>query len=142
MRESDFAAFERQLVRDGVALSIARRMTDELRDHHEDLSADLMQAGVSAADVDQQADNALGSLDVLAEAVASRPELRSLFRRYPLIGCAVLPLACAVAGSTGVLANANQRITPAVARWSCFASISAAITAAMMLAMQLSISLT
>lgn len=140
MRETDFAAFERQLVRDGVAIPVAKRMANELQDHHADLREDLIQSGASAADADCRASVALGSLDILAEAAVSRPELQSVFRRHPLLGCAVLPLACVAAGSVSALSYANQRITPAVARWSCFASISAAITAAMMLAMQLSIS--
>ena len=140
MREADFAAFEKQLIREGVAVTVAQRMTSELRDHHADIRDDLIQSGTPEADADYRASEALGSFDTLAEAAASRRELQNVFRRYPLLGCTVLPLACVAAGSVSALAYANQRITPAVARWSCFASISAAITAAMMLAMQLSIS--
>ena len=113
MREAELAAFERQLVRDGVAVSVAKRMTSELRDHHADLREDLIQSGTALADADDRAHEALGSLDTLAEAAASRRELQNVFRRYPLLGCAVLPLACVAAGSVSALAYANQRITPA-----------------------------
>lgn len=135
MHEPNFTQFEQRLLRDGIAANVASRMTDELRDHLADLEADFLRCGETATAAHHSATRALGPLDSVAQATARRPELRNLFMRYPMLGRAVLPVAC-------VISQAQYTVAPRVARWGLFATISAAITAAMMLAMQLSITLT
>lgn len=90
---------------------------------------------------ERQAIRQLGDIDLLANAVCARPELRSWAADYPRIALVVYPLAClavlpAIPFIAGV-ANASY-----LARWIACALLSGLVTATILLVLQLSITLT
>lgn len=92
---TEFRALRQVLVRDGVAPAIVARMLAELHDHHEDLQAEAMASGSTAAAASAEAMERLGSRAVLAEAVARHPELRSWAFRWPWVPVVLRPVAVA-----------------------------------------------
>ena len=141
MAEPSFSTLRQRLLESGVAPRHAVRIVQELEDHYLDLCADFRASGLSPADAYEAATAQLGSLDVVAESVKQRKELRQWCYRYPLLGRALLPLAILlVLPAVSLVVGAGY--VPAIARWGAILSASAVVTAAIFLAMQMTIALT
>lgn len=140
MAEPNFLTLRQRLLESGVASRHAVRIVQELEDHYLDLCADYRATGLSPTDAYAAATAQLGSLEVVAESVKQRKELRQWCYRYPLLGRALLPLACLLA-LPAVPLVVGAGYVPAIARWSAILSASAIVTAAIFLVMQMTIAL-
>lgn len=83
MRSEELKGLREALKRGGVARRYIDRTLEELADHHADLEADALAAGCTRAEAARRASQALGTGASIAEAVLSRPELKSLSARWP-----------------------------------------------------------
>ncbi|MEP6831319.1 MAG: hypothetical protein ABI963_13335 [Rhizomicrobium sp.] len=72
-----------RLLTAGIAPRHVHRYVRELSDHFDDLMQEEMAGGASRALAETKALSRLGHDDALAEAMLSRPELRSLTARFP-----------------------------------------------------------
>ena len=102
MLQSRFSRLSERLLQAGIAPRHVRRYTRELFDHFDDLVREETAGGAARELAETRALARLGDDDTLAEAMLSRPELRSLTARYPWavfgLGPVVL-LAATVAGA-------------------------------------------
>ena len=138
MRDPDFTAFRQDLHERGIAPRYAARISDELRDHYGDLVADQVGEGVPRKDAHKRAAAALGCLDLIADDMDARRELKTWVYRYPRTAIAVYPLACLAAlPATPVIVGIAH--APALARWGLSLVAAGAFTASLLLLLQLSI---
>ncbi len=138
MPDPDFDTFRSDLLRRGVTPSCALRISDELREHYEDLVSACVEDGDSPAEASRRAAAALGRMDDLAAEVEARRELKTWVYRYPRAAIVVYPLACLVVlPATPVIAGVAH--APVLARWGLSLVAAAAFTASLLLLLQLSI---
>ena len=101
MPQPRFDRLSERLLQAGIAPRHVRRYVRELSDHFDDLVREEIAGGAARELAETQALSRLGSDDDLADAMLSRPELRSLAARYPWavfgLGPLVIPLLVAVA---------------------------------------------
>jgi hypothetical protein len=101
MPQPRFDRLSERLLHAGIAPRHVRRYLRELSDHFDDLVREEMAGGAARELAETRALSRLGNDDVLADAMLSRPELRSLTARFPwaVFGIAplVIPLLSAVA---------------------------------------------
>jgi hypothetical protein len=83
MLQSRFSRLSERLLHAGIAPRHVRRYARELSDHFDDLVREERAAGASRELAETRALSRLGNDDALADAMLSRPELRSLTARYP-----------------------------------------------------------
>jgi hypothetical protein len=81
--DRQFQRLSERLLTAGIAPRHVHRYVRELDDHFDDLMQEEMAGGASRALAETKALSRLGHDDHLAEAMLSRPELRSLTARYP-----------------------------------------------------------
>ena len=117
-----------------------QRTVAELNAHFDDLVDEAVCNGADRARAERRAIEQLGDIDVLADAVCARPELRSWAANYPRIAVVVYPLAClAILPALPIIAGvANASY---LARWIACALLSGVVTAGILLVLQLSITL-
>lgn len=140
MPEPDFEALHRHLLSSGISPRFVRRTIVELRDHFDDLKLEIAEQGTSTHEAAHIAAEQLGELDVIADHVKGRLELRRWSYRYPAIGRIALPILCVAALPIApIMIGANH--AQAFIRWGAILGLSALITAGLFLVMQLSISL-
>lgn len=138
MPSPDFDAFRDDLLRRGITAHSAMRISDELRDHYEDLLSAYVEEGVSEPEASRRAAAALGRIEDLVAEVDARRELKTWAFRYPWAAIVVYPLAClAVLPAAPVIAGVAH--AQALARWGVSLVAAAAFTAALLLLLQLSI---
>lgn len=138
MPDPDFDAFRNDLLRRGITVRCAARMSNELRDHYEDLVSANLACGASDAEARNSAAASLGRLEDLAGELDARRELKTWVYRYPRTAIAVYPLAClAVLPATPIIAGVAH--APALARWGLSLVAAGAFTASLLLLLQLSI---
>lgn len=141
MPRPDLSRLRSRLLRSGVAPRHVHRTVAELDAHFDDLVAEALGRGMGRTQAEDEALVQLGDVDVLADAVRERPELRSWAADYPRVALVVYPLACLtvlpVVPLIAGIANASY-----LARWLACALLSGLFTAGMLLALQLSITLT
>ena len=141
MLRPDFKEFQAHLRHSGVAHRHADRISDELRDHFEDLVDNALVDGVDVATANKHACESLGDLRSIALDICSRPELSSWAFRHPRLALIAYPLMCAaVMPAVPVIAGVAH--APLLARWGMSLFFGSIATAAILLAMQLSITLT
>src|SRR5580698_9487683 len=101
MLQSRFSRLSERLLHAGIAPRHVRRYARELSDHFDDLVREEKGGGAGRELAETRALSRLGNDDDLANAMLSRPELRSLTARFPwaVFGIAplVIPLLSAVA---------------------------------------------
>ena len=141
MSRPDLGRLPARLLRSGVAPRHVQRTVAELDAHFDDLVDEALGNGSDRARAECRAIKQLGDIELLADVVCARPELRSWAANYPRIAIVIYPLAClavlpAVPLIAGV-ANASH-----LARWIACALLSGIVTAAILLVLQLSITLT
>ena len=136
MPDPDFDALRDALLARGVASRHAVRVSEEMRDHFEDLVEEFESRGVP--DAHAAAGEALGTRESIVKAVSARPELRSWAYRYPRVARVVYPLACAAALPAAPVIAGIQN-APLLARWGASLLAAGAFTAALFLLLQLSI---
>jgi hypothetical protein len=140
MPESNLKEFEQYLLRAGVVAGRVTRFTNEIAEHLEDLQADAIAEGQSAAEAAATALQHIGDLRVIAEDIVNRPELKSWICRYPRAAVLILPITYfALLPATPLFAGVAM--APQIFRWGACLMLGAIVTAAMFLAMQLSIAL-
>jgi hypothetical protein len=98
-----FDRLSEQLLQAGVAPHHVRRYARELSDHFDDLVREERREGADRALAETRALSRLGSEDVLAQAMLSRPELRSLAARFPWAVFGLGPVALLAASVAGAL---------------------------------------
>lgn len=138
MREPDFTAITKSLLRRGVSRLHAHRSVDELRDHYDDLVDEAVDMGASSRQARRMAAEKLGHSDDFVAEMAARRELKTWAFRYPQVAVVFYPLAClAVLPAVPVVAGIAHRTV--LMRWGVSLLGAALVTACMMLFMQLSI---
>jgi hypothetical protein len=93
-----------RLLRAGIAPRHVRRYARELGDHFDDLVAEEMAGGAARELAQTEARSRLGNDDALADAMLSRPELRSLAARFPWAVFGLGPVAMLALGFAAALA--------------------------------------
>ena len=93
-----------RLLRAGIAPRHVRRYVRELFDHFDDLVREEKESGAGRGLAETRALSRLGSDDALADAMLSRPELRSLTARYPWAVFGLGPIAMLALGFAAALA--------------------------------------
>jgi len=88
-----FAALERRLLEQGVAVRHVRRYIGELRMHLDEIVEEEVRSGLSRDEAEILGLRRPGSEKVLADAMLARPELRALSARYPLLAFGLGPIA-------------------------------------------------
>src|SRR5665213_3716108 len=83
MLQSRFNRLSERLLHAGIAPRHVRRYVRELGDHFDDLAREERAAGAARELAETRALSRLGNDDALADAMLSRPELRSLTSRFP-----------------------------------------------------------
>jgi len=140
MREPDFRSLKSRLLGHGIAYRHADRVTDELRDHFNDLVEEEINSGASVVDASIAAAEKLGDLDIFIKQMQSRRELRSWAFRFPLVAIVLYPLGCLVAlPAAPVVAGISH--AGILARWGTSVILAGLFTASMLLVLQLSIAL-
>ena len=92
MPQPRFDRLSERLLTAGIAPHHVRRYERELRDHFDDLVREEKAGGATKELAETRALSRLGNDDDLAEAMLSRPELRSFMARYPWAVFGVVPL--------------------------------------------------
>ena len=138
MRRPNFSRLRRQLIDLQVAPRHIRRTLLELEEHFDDLQGEALQQGLAADAASRYASSRLGNIDVLAQQIAARPELRCWPYRYPNVARVVLPVAYFALLPTVPLFLGVSRAS-SIARWGASLMLGAAITASMFLMLQISI---
>ncbi len=132
--------FERQLLRAGVVPSHARRSTLEIEEHLKDLQENAVEEGATQSAAMTIAQNKMGDLQLIADDIICRVELKTWAYRYPRAASVVLPVAYLALLPTKPLFSGVEN-AHIIARWGACLMAGAIITAAMFLGMQLSIAL-
>jgi hypothetical protein len=113
---AQFEALRLELQRGGIAKVYVERTLRELADHYDDLERAARAAGWSSDEAARLARGQLGSSQVIASAVLSRPELRCWSRRWPTVAlCVRSAAAIGVLPALPVLYAAGRRDD--IARW-------------------------
>lgn len=113
---AEFEALRLELLRGGIANLYVERTLRELADHYEDLERASLAAGCSGEEASQRACAQLGTPQLIATAVLSRPELMSWSRRWPIVSlCARSAAALGVLPALPVLYVAGR--SDGIARW-------------------------
>ena len=141
MPRPDFEQFAHDLRRAGIAERHVRRAELELSEHFDDLVEDAIQKGKDRIDAECRAAETLGDLDIVGEAIRSRPEMRSWALRWPRLALVFYPLACVAALPAAPVIVGVQN-APVLARWATCLLLGGLVTATMLLVLQLSITLT
>ena len=136
MPDPDFKALRAALLRRGIAPRHATRVSEEMRDHFEDLVEEFETCGMENAR--SCAADALGSQDDIVAAAAAHRELRSWAFRYPRAARVIYPLAC-VAALPAAPVIAGIQNAPLLARWGASLLVAGVFTTALLLLLQLSI---
>jgi len=136
MHERDFVAFRQDLLRSGIAPRVAERATRELSDHFADLVEELRDRGAGETTAQRRAAAALGPLEDIVAAMASRRELKVWPRRYPYIAIVFYPLAC-LAALPAVPVIAGAAHAPLLARWGTSFVAAGVLTSSLLLLLQL-----
>ncbi len=138
MREPDFNALAKRLLKNGIAPRHAHRTVNELRDHYDDLVDAAVDEGANSKAARQRAAAELGSMDDFVAQMSACRELKTWAFRYPHLAVVVYPLAClAVLPAIPVFAGIAHRTT--LMRWGISLLGAGLVTALMLLVMQLSI---
>jgi hypothetical protein len=140
MPDGQLNEFERKLLGAGVMPAHAKRSTLEIREHLEDLHDNAAGQGMNETDAAAFALKQIGDLQLIANDIISRAELKTWTYRYPKAASVVLPVAYLALLPTKPL-FAGVANAPVIARWGACLLLGAVITAAMFLGMQLSITL-
>lgn len=98
------ASLNERLLRAGIAPGRVGRYAAELEDHLEDLTTELIAAGVPPEQARATARQRLGDPEVLAAAMLAQPGLRSLPSRLPVLIWLALPLIAELAIVVGLAA--------------------------------------
>jgi len=101
MSAGRFDRLTERLVCAGIAARHARRAVIELREHWQDIVAELESAGRPRAQAEAAAAERLGSDEKFVESMLARPELHSWAQRRPCLAFTLLPL-LAFIGMVGV----------------------------------------
>ena len=136
MPDPDFNALRTALLRRGIAPRHATRVSEEMRDHFEDLVEEFEACGMD--DTRSLAAESLGSQDDIVAATVAHPELRSWAFRYPRAALVFYPLACAAALPAAPVIAGIQN-APLLARWGASLLAAGVFTTALLLLLQLSI---
>ena len=141
MHRQTLAEFRSHLLERGIAPKYVRRISDELRDHLEDLRCEALASGLSEEEAALQALDRLGDRQIIAAKILRHSEFKSWIYRFPLVARIYLPIAYVLLlPATPVMSGIRN---PAlVVLWSAALLLGGAITALMFLFMQLSIVLT
>jgi hypothetical protein len=129
--DRQFQRLSERLLRAGIAPRHVRRYARELGDHFDDLVAEELAGGAGRELAKTKALSRLGHDDDLADAMLSRPELRSLAARFPWavfglgpVAMLGLGLAAALAAEIGIIELATAyapamglKPGPDAARW-------------------------
>ena len=93
MLQSRFSRLSERLLRAGIAPRHVRRYARELSDHFDDLVREEKAGGAARELAETKALSRLGHDEDLAQAMLSRPELRSLTARFPWAVFGIGPIA-------------------------------------------------
>ena len=104
MPQPRFERLSERLLRAGIAPRHVRRTVRELSDHFDDLVREELAGGAGRELAETRALSRLGTDDALAEAMLSRPELRSLTARYPWAVFGLGPVVMLALGFAAALA--------------------------------------
>jgi len=140
MPDGQLNKFERKLLCAGVVPSHAKRSAIEILEHLEDLQDNAAEKGMNESDAASFAREQIGDLQLIADDIISRAELKTWAYRYPMAASVVLPIAYLALLPTKPL-FAGVANAPLIARWGACLMLGAVITAAMFLGMQFSITL-
>lgn len=88
----EFDRIRERLLRAGVGWRRVQRYTDELRDHRDDIAADLAREGLAPALARAEAMRRLGGLEQLTAPMLADIRFRSPFSRWPALFYLVLPI--------------------------------------------------
>jgi len=138
MHEPDFDGLARRLRRAGMAPRRISRVVAELEAHHADLVDSLVREGAGAAEAGREAHRLLGDLDRIGRDLASRPELRAWYYRWPWLGRIALPIACVAALPIAPVFAGYQHARELL-RWGICILASGVFTLLLMAALQYSI---
>ena len=94
MPQPRFERLSERLLKAGIAPRHVRRYARELSDHFDDLVREEKESGAGRELAETRALSRLGNEDDLAEAMLSRPELRSLHGTLSLGGVRPCPARC------------------------------------------------
>lgn len=103
MPQPCFNRLSERLLRGGIAPRHVRRTVRELSDHFDDLVREEREAGATRELAETRALSRLGHEDDLANAMLSRPELRSLTARFPWAVFGLGPVALLALSVAGAL---------------------------------------
>src|SRR5665213_2555771 len=103
MLQSRFNRLSERLLHAGIAPRHVRRYVRELGDHFDDLAREEKEGGAGRELAETRALSPLGNDDALADAMLSRPELRSLTSRFPWAVFGLGPLVMLAASVVGAL---------------------------------------
>ena len=103
MLQSRFDRLSERLLDAGIAPRHVRRYVRELSDHFDDLVREERADGAAKELAETRALARLGNDDTLAEAMLSRPELRSLTARFPWAVFGLGPIVLLIAGYVAAL---------------------------------------
>jgi hypothetical protein len=138
MREPDFNALAKRLLKSGITPRHAHRTVNELRDHYDDLVDAAVDEGANSKTARRRAAAELGAMDDFVSQMSACRELKTWAFRYPHLAVVVYPLAClAVLPAMPVFAGIAHRTT--LIRWGISLLGAGLVTALMLLVMQLSI---
>jgi hypothetical protein len=138
MRDPDFDALSRKLLKRGISPRHAHRAVNELRDHYDDLIDAAVDDGANSKMARRHAARRLGPMDEFVSEMASRRELKTWAFRYPRLAVVIYPVAClAVLPAVPVVAGYAHRTV--LMRWGASLIGAGLVTATMLLVMQLSI---
>ncbi|MES2293812.1 MAG: hypothetical protein V4527_10990 [Pseudomonadota bacterium] len=104
MPQPRFERLSERLLKSGIAPRHVRRYVRELGDHFDDLVREETAGGAARELAETRALYRLGNDDDLAEAMLSRPELRSLAARFPWAVFGLGPIALLALGFAAALA--------------------------------------
>jgi hypothetical protein len=103
MPQPRFDRLTERLLHAGIAPRHVRRYARELRDHFDDLVREEKDDGAARELAETKALSRLGNDEDLAQAMLSRPELRSLTARYPWAVFGIAPLVIPLLSAVGAL---------------------------------------
>lgn len=136
-----FDTLRSELLESGVAPRHVRRIVSELDDHAEDLRAEAVAQGMSAAEASELAMQRIGDQQHIAERILECTDLRTWIYRYPRVARVYLP--CAYALLLPALPVFAGIAHPGIVlRWSAALMLGAGVTAGMLLILQLAIAVT
>ncbi|HEX4104819.1 MAG TPA: hypothetical protein VHX92_01180, partial [Rhizomicrobium sp.] len=103
MPQPRFERLSERLLAAGIAPRHVRRYVRELRDHFDDVMREEKAGGASRELAETRALSRLGNDEDLAQAMLSKPELRSLTARFPWAVFGIGPIVMLAASLVGAL---------------------------------------